>query len=504
MRFLPGWFAANAHQVDGVIAYNDGSTDGSAEFVAAQPSVIELLHRPDGTDHTWDEPAIHRAMMEAAGHHDADWLVAVDADERLEERFGARVRDEIIRLSRRGIRAASVRMLELWDAPDQARVDGIWGRKRPVRLFAWRPDAVIDQRSLHGHWAPLNSSVAGRFAEADLFVYHLRMIHETDRLARRLRYETLDPGSEFQRIGYAYLTDPSGLIVEPLVEGRGYRPLHHDPEIAVVVMAVGNPPELRGAVASVLDQDLPAEVVVVNTGGGHAAATVGPMGVRVVETRDVRYVGAARNLGIASTRAPIVAFLAADCRAEPGWLSARLAAHRAGARAVASSLTNGAPKGVVSWASYGLLSVNRMPTLSADRALRYGASYNRELLGETGPFREDLRTGEDTDYHERIGDRCPIEWCPTVRTAHLHPTSMRGLLLEQYRRGQHLRAEWWHLSSSRSSQLPLRVLAGLPRRTVRAVTRAEPGTRARVIAAAPLIVLGGLSNCLGTISRPAE
>jgi len=35
--------------------------------------------------------------------------------------------------------------------------------------------------------------------------------------------ERLDPASEYQSIGYAYLTDETGLRLEPLPRGRGWR-----------------------------------------------------------------------------------------------------------------------------------------------------------------------------------------------------------------------------------------------------------------------------------------
>jgi hypothetical protein len=243
-----------------------------------------------------------------------------------------------------------------------------------------------------------------------------------------------------------------------------------------------------------------AEVVVVNTGGGGARARFAPLGVRVVETPEVRYVGAARNLGIAATRAPVVAFLAGDCRAEPGWLAARLAAHRTGHVAVASSLTNGFPRGVVSWASYALLSVNRMPTLPASEALRYGVSYSRDLLDAVGPFREDLRTGEDTEYHLRLPPGTDIAWAPQVRTAHLHPTTVRGMLAEQRARGGRASVERVLLTGITPGLLARRTVAyALSTGAVRAIRYAEPGTRARIVAATPLMALGAVTYATGVL-----
>lgn len=114
----------------------------------------------------------------------------------------------------------------------------------------------------------------------------------------------------------------------------------------MVVLSLDCEPWLAEAVASVLAQRPRAEVVVVNSGAGDARAALGAglTDVPVVERPERLMPGAVRNLGVAATRAPYVAFLAADCLAEPGWVANRVAAHAGGARAVASLLTNAYPK----------------------------------------------------------------------------------------------------------------------------------------------------------------
>jgi glycosyltransferase involved in cell wall biosynthesis len=230
MRFLPGWFANVTPHVDGVVALDDGSTDGSAEFVAAQPAVVALLRSGRKAEEPWDCGANRRRLYAAAGERGAQWIVGLDADERIEREFRRRAEAEIDRLESSGITAGTVRIRELWGRPDRMRVDGIWGRKANGRLFAWRADAVLDDRRFHGHWPPLDSrrcDAEGRefYEPLDLELYHLRMIHPADRERRRQRYNRLDPDRRFQSIGYDYLTDARDLEVEPLPTGREYEPL---------------------------------------------------------------------------------------------------------------------------------------------------------------------------------------------------------------------------------------------------------------------------------------
>lgn len=221
---LDGWLANVAPQVDGFVALDDASCDGAGDLVAAHPKCLELLRRERPAGDGFDEVGNHARLHAVAARLAGAWFVAVDADERLERSFRRRAEREIERLEGLGVGAASVRIVELWDRPDRMRVDGRWGDKRHARLFAHRVDPVLDPRPMHGHWAPLDSRRNGGFAEADLIVYHLGMLRRADREARRRRWEERDPQHVHQSIGYAHLTDETGLELAPLPRWRAYRP----------------------------------------------------------------------------------------------------------------------------------------------------------------------------------------------------------------------------------------------------------------------------------------
>jgi hypothetical protein len=224
MRFLPGLFENLASQVDGVVALDDGSSDGSGEFVRTQPLVLELLSVAPGAQAELEDGRNHRALTEAAWAYDPDWLLGIDADERVERSFRARAEREIDRAQRAGHDSLWVRFRELWDAPDRYRRDGVWEHKRKACLFDARRDHVFDDRRVHAIWASQDRSDEER-PTADLFLYHLRMMRPEDRAARVARYRRIDPDSVWQKIGYDYLLDVDGLELAGLEQGRDYLPL---------------------------------------------------------------------------------------------------------------------------------------------------------------------------------------------------------------------------------------------------------------------------------------
>jgi len=221
-HFLPGLIANISPHVDGIIALDDGSTDDTCAILERCPAVLEVLHNPsDRSD--WDEMGNHARLLQAAARHHADWVLSIDADERVERDFRRRCERVIRRGHWLGYTAYGLRLRELWDSPDEYRVDGIWGQKTVPRLYKLRPDHKLDRRELHGSKAPRQARIEGRYPIADLNLYHLGMLTPELRQARRRRYEHLDPTARWQRkIGYAYLTDVSELQLRRIPAGREY------------------------------------------------------------------------------------------------------------------------------------------------------------------------------------------------------------------------------------------------------------------------------------------
>jgi glycosyltransferase involved in cell wall biosynthesis len=222
LLYLPDYIANVAPQVDGIVALDDGSTDGSAEFLEARSELIEVLRVPANRPR-WDEVGNFRALVSAALRHDPEWLISLDADERVEREFRGRAERVIGRGRCLGYTAYAVHLRELWDSPGYYRADGIWGEKTPARLFQARADHQFDTRPLHATKAPLQARIAGQYPLADLNIYHLAMLRAEDRMARRRRYEQLDPEARWQRkVGYAYLTDERGLRLQAVSASRDY------------------------------------------------------------------------------------------------------------------------------------------------------------------------------------------------------------------------------------------------------------------------------------------
>lgn len=221
MRFLPGFFESVSPHVDGIVALDDQSVDGSAEFVAAQPNVLDLLTVPPGAQAELEDGRNHRALTEAAWRHGADWLLGLDADERLERDFRRRAERELDTADARRDPALWVHFRELWDRPDRYRVDGVWGAKRKACLYRSDPGHVFDDRRVHAIWASMPVP-PGDWRQADLLIWHLRMLEAADRPARAARYERIDPDHAIQTIGYDYLLDETGLELAPVPPGRDF------------------------------------------------------------------------------------------------------------------------------------------------------------------------------------------------------------------------------------------------------------------------------------------
>lgn len=279
--------------------------------------------------------------------------------------------------------------------------------------------------------------------------------------------------------------------------------------ISLVVMGYRNEATIVAAVRSLVEQraDQPFEVVVVVSGGDGSATAVRATfpDLVVVDVAERLLPGGARNRGVRATRGGIVAFLAADCVATPGWIQARIDAHRARDAAVASAVTTADPQTVCARAHTYDLYCARLPGrpagwVDAGHPAAHGLSFPRAVLDRVGPFPDDMRIAEDTAMLERLqAVGVPVWFAPTIVTAHHGPRSLRALVGDRYARGGRAARS----AGDAPSPWPT-VLVGAPRRWWRRLrwvlhtgwrhTRAE---RTRFLGALPWLVVGHTAGEVG-------
>jgi glycosyltransferase involved in cell wall biosynthesis len=284
--------------------------------------------------------------------------------------------------------------------------------------------------------------------------------------------------------------------------------------LTVVVLGYRNAATIVAAVRSVLTQVAadPFEVVVVTSGGDDSADRVRAAfpHAAVYDSPSRLLPGQARNAGIARTTAPIVSFLAADCEARPGWISARLCQHRAGHRAVASGMANAGPRRPAALADLYLLYASRLPGRGAglvtwpDPAV-HGLSFERGLLDELGRFDEDVRIGEDTIVAKRLAEMGVGIWFdPGVQIAHRGPATLVELVTDEYRRGWRLArfvASPPHLHGSLRWVLreELRLVAGAVTAAFRQAWVNAPRERRALVLCTPWMLAGAAARRLGRV-----
>jgi len=167
-----------------------------------------------------DEPARRVALLEAARAAGADWVLAIDPDERFETLLGFFV-DQLMAVD--GAVAYSFMLREMYDA-QRYRIDGVWASKRQTRLFRLPEQLAPAAAPLHSPWHSMIPGV--RVVDTTLNLYHLKMIAPARRQLRADLYRLLDPENRLQPIGYDYLADENGAKFESIPAGRGYQPPH--------------------------------------------------------------------------------------------------------------------------------------------------------------------------------------------------------------------------------------------------------------------------------------
>lgn len=161
--------------------------------------------------------------------------------------------------------------------------------------------------------------------------------------------------------------------------------------------------------------------------------------VKMIHLPERKFCGDARNIGIARARGEIVAFIDADCLAEPRWTLEILQAHKSEYPAIGGAIANGNPRSWIGWAAYFTEFSKWMPgtrpKLLSDIA---GAnmSYKKKIFAEFGSFIEGTYCS-DTEFHWRLcngGHRLLFD--PSIAVRHCSIEKLGGFLKHEVFHGR--------------------------------------------------------------------
>ncbi len=167
------------------------------------------------------------------------------------------------------------------------------------------------------------------------------------------------------------------------------------PELSVVIASYDSRTSMDVCLVSLLRQstDKPFEIILVDSATDGTAEHIREHypRVRLLTSPERLYAGEARNRAMAVARAPIIAFLDADCFVEENWVEAILHAHHSPHWLVGGAVGNGS-RSLVGWAYYFCefsLWLPRSKPTEIPEMPGCCLSIKREAFEKYGPFLRD-------------------------------------------------------------------------------------------------------------------
>lgn len=173
----------------GVIVMDDHSEDDTANLAAAEGATV--MSSPfEGLNEARDKTWLVQQTIQAG----AEWIMMIDGDEELVEAD----RDVLLENIRSGqAEAYSLKILYLWDRPDQWRTDGVYGHfSRPSvfkvgpRLHFW---ASGSGKTANFHCSSVPQRYIGKARASEARLLHYGYMQRDDRLRKFEWYNRHDP-----------------------------------------------------------------------------------------------------------------------------------------------------------------------------------------------------------------------------------------------------------------------------------------------------------------------
>jgi glycosyltransferase involved in cell wall biosynthesis len=180
------------------------------------------------------------------------------------------------------------------------------------------------------------------------------------------------------------------------------------PEISVIIPFCGEKADLINCLNGIKNQraDISFEIIVVESGKESSAKDIlcSFNNSLLISSKTLLYPGKARNLGIAASKADLLAFIDADCVPSPQWLKEIYTAFNSGNRIVIGPVKNLYPFHPIASVD-NLLQFPDFQKYTNPKNITHFPACNlgitKELSLKSGEFPEGTVTGEDVKFSQR-------------------------------------------------------------------------------------------------------
>jgi hypothetical protein len=197
-RYLQACLAWHVPMLDGVLVYDDTSTDDTFNVVA--PSGASYTVKPDVVPTFMEHEGRFRqdsldALAICYELREGDWVFVIDTDEFVVADKGTRfdaIRAAASQAEKDGCKSVLIPRPELWNLdPPQVRVDGLWGGIKCTRLFRWEPGGRLNDKAMGCGNEPTYVAQNKIFTQSNVRMLHVGYVDENDRKEKFDRYSNL-------------------------------------------------------------------------------------------------------------------------------------------------------------------------------------------------------------------------------------------------------------------------------------------------------------------------
>lgn len=218
-RYLRPCLDSLSKYVDSIVILDDASEDNSAEVCLSYPNVT--LHRQSHSTFLQNEAILREKLWHHTQNDNPEWILAVDADEFLEESI---IKESPYLLRQKYFNAISFRLFDCWESEEYYRCDGLWNPWRrgfSIYMVRYLPALSSDWPALKFHCGRLPSAYRRlQHYESTVRIKHLGWANAANNLTKYDRAVGQDPGSKYmsQEHYKSILWPPEKVKLEKWVE----------------------------------------------------------------------------------------------------------------------------------------------------------------------------------------------------------------------------------------------------------------------------------------------